>query len=140
MNPRNAFIGRTDQPTAQEVAAALAKTAPIWDELLMWLDREMSVSHQEWSSVSPKYGWALKLKTAKRTIVYLAPCAGCFQASFALGSKAVVAALKGNLPKPVVETIPQAPRYAEGTGVRLTIRKNQDLSPIKQLATIKLAN
>jgi hypothetical protein len=140
MNPQNAFLGRTDQPTAQEVSATLAETASIWKELLAWLDTEKGVRHQEWSSVSPKYGWALKLKTAKRTVVYLAPCKGCFQASFALGTKAVAAALKEKLPKSVVETIHQAPRYAEGTGVRLIVRKEKDLPPIKVLAAIKLEN
>ena len=140
MDIPNAFIGKATQPTAEELATTLGDTASLWNELIAWLATEKKVEQQQWSSVSPKYGWALKLRTSKRTIVYLGPCAGCFRVSFVLGGKAVAAALKDSLPKRVVEIINQAPRYAEGTGVRLIVKKPQDLPPIKQLATIKLAN
>jgi hypothetical protein len=105
-----------------------------------WLADKHGVADQEWKSSSPKYGWSVRLKLKQRTIVYLAPGEGCFLASFVLGDRAVAAAHKISLPESVVKAIAEAPRYAEGTGVRLIVRKPGDLPAIRKLAEVKLAN
>jgi hypothetical protein len=135
----NAFIGKTTGPTEAELSAALGSTAALWKQLVGWM-AEQGVAIQEWNSYSPKAGWALKLKQKKRTIVYLGPCAGCFRVSFVLGDRAVAAARKSDLAKSTLKIIDEAPRYAEGTGVRLMVKSAKDLAAIKKLALIKLAN
>jgi hypothetical protein len=140
MKPANAFIGQTTQPTPPEITAALGEAADLWRQLVDWLAAEHAVADQEWKSTSPKYGWSLLLKRKKRTILYLAPCAGCFWASFVLGDKAVAAARDRHFPKSVAEAIEAAPHYAEGKGVRLLVRRPGDLPAIRKLAEIKLAN
>jgi len=136
----NAFIGRAEKPTIEEVSAALGSSAKIWKELLDWLAEEHAVDVQEWKSVSPQYGWPLRPKLKQRTIVHLSPCKGCFRAVFILGDRAMKAARESNLPKTVVKALDDAPRYAEGTGVRLIVSKGGDLAPIRQLVLVKLAN
>jgi hypothetical protein len=135
----NAFIGKVKQPTAQEIALALGPAIEVWDEFLAWL-AEQGVSTQEWKSYSTKSGWSLQVKLKKRTIVHLSVCAGCFRVGCILGDRAVRAALQRKLPNTVMEAIKKAPRYAEGTGVRLIVRKRQDLAGIQKLASVKLAN
>jgi len=137
-NP-NAFIGKTTQPTAKEVTAALGPSAAVWNQLVDWF-AEQEVTIQEWNSYSPKAGWALRLKIKKRNIVYLAPCAGCFRVAFILGDKAVAAARQGDLSKSTLKLIDEAPRYPEGTGLRLTVKAAKDLAAIRKLALIKLEN
>ena len=139
MDSPNAFIGKATQPTATEIAAALGKATELWNQLIDWLT-EQGATVQEWSSVSPKYGWSLKLKVKKRTIIYLGPSQGCFRISFALGDKAIAAARASALPKNVLKIINEAPRYAEGTGVRMVVKSAKDLPSIKKLALIKMAN
>ena len=139
METQNAFIGKTTKPTEAEVAAALSSTAALWKQLVNWM-AEQGVGESEWNSYSPKAGWALKLKQKKRTIVYLAPCAGCFRVAFALGDKAVAAARKVDQAKSTLKLLDEAPRYAEGTGVRLMVKDAKDLTVIKKLALIKLEN
>jgi hypothetical protein len=139
METPNAFIGKTKAPSEAEVAAVLGSTAALWKQLVSRM-AEQGVGESEWNSYSPKAGWALKLKQKKRTIVYLSPCEGCFRASFALGDKAVAAARKSDLPKSTLKVIDEAPRYAEGTGVRLMVKTQKDLAAIKKLALIKMAN
>jgi len=107
--------------------------------LVGWL-AEQGAAIQEWNSYSPKAGWALKLKQKKRTIVYLGPCDGCFRVAFILGDRAVMAARKSDLAKSTLKIIDEAPRYAEGTGVRLIVKAEKDLAAIKKLALIKMAN
>jgi hypothetical protein len=135
----NAFIGKTTQPSETEITAALGLTAALWKQLVGWL-AEQEVAEQEWKSSSAKYGWSLLLKLKKRTIVYLGPCNGCFRVSFVLGDRAVAAARQGDLSKPTLKLIDEAPCYAEGTGVRLMVKAPKDLAAVRKLALIKLAN
>ena len=135
MSP-NAFIGRTKPPTDDELSTELGAARVLWDELLA----ELALPIQEWNSYSPKAGWSLKLKLKKRTIVYLAPCHGSFRVAFVLGDKAIEAARQLKLPKAVLKIIDEAPRYPEGTGVRLEITARKDLAAVKKLAQVKLAN
>jgi hypothetical protein len=139
METPNAFIGKATLPTPEEVFAALGSTAEVWKQLVDWL-AEQGVADQEWKSVSPKYGWALRMKLKKRTIVYLGPCDGCFRAAFVLGDRAVAAAPQSDLSKSALKLLDEAPRYAEGTGMRLMVRTSDDLADVRQLARIKLAN
>lgn len=140
MDTPNAFIGKKEQPTAEEVSAALGPSVEAWAELITWLQTEQGLDGEEWKSSSPKYGWSLLLKRKKRTIVYLGPCDGCFRVAFVLGDRAVKAAREAGLSKPILKLLDEAPRYAEGTGVRLIVKKPADLAGVKKLASIKLAN
>ena len=140
MNDTNAFLGKTVEPTKREVETALGTAAPIWDELLHWLRDEQKLGEQEWTSYSPKYGWALRVKRKKRNIIYMAPGEGCFRVSFILGDKAVAVAHSSKLPKPVLKALDEAPRYPEGTGLRLVVSKEKDLAAIRALTLVKLAN
>ncbi|MGD0858986.1 MAG: DUF3788 domain-containing protein [Terracidiphilus sp.] len=139
METPNAFIGKATLPTPEEVSAALGSTSEVWKQLVDWL-AEQGVADQEWKSSSAKYGWSLRLKLKKRTIVYLGPCHGCFRVAFVLGDRAVAAARKCNLSKGALKLLDEAPRYAEGTGMRLMVKAAKDLAAIKKLALIKLAN
>jgi len=136
----NAFIGKTKKPTKEELAAALGTAKALWDQLLADLAHENGVDVQDWSSYSPKAGWALRLKHKKRTIVWLAPCQGCFRVTFILGDRAVKAARQSKLPRRVIRIIDEAPRYPEGTGIRMNVKEAKDIAVIKRLAVIKIEN
>ena len=136
----NAFINQTEKPTDDELSAALGPGRALWDQLLAELAGELDVAIQEWNSYSPKAGWSLRLKREKRTILYLSPCRGSFRAAFALGDKAVEAARRSRLPKRVIQIIDAAKRYAEGTGVRIDVKRPPDIAVVKKLAALKLEN
>ncbi len=136
----NAFIGKAKKPTEEEVAAALGPAKMVWDNFIAGLAEENGVDVQEWSSYSPKAGWSLRLKRKKRTIVWLAPCRGCFRVAFILGDKAMKAARECQFPKGVVKILEEAPKYSEGTGVRIAVKGAKDIAVLKKLAEIKLAN
>jgi len=136
----NAFIGKPQKPTEDELAEQLGSAKPVWDRLLAELAENFDLVTLEWNSYSRKAGWSLRLKRGARNIVYLSPGRGCFMASFALGDKAVIAARASKLPKMVLRIINEAKRYAEGTAVRLDIRGPNDTVAVKKLAAIKLEN
>ena len=139
MEPANTFVGRKTPPTAADVETCLGTTLSVWDALLGRL-KPRGIRAGEWRSASPKYGWGLRPALKDRTILYLGPCQDCFRVSFALGDKAVAAALASELPKALKIEIAHAKRYAEGTGVRLVVRNLADLTPVEVLVDIKLKN
>ncbi len=136
----NAFIGKPKPPTDAELTAALGPARPLWDQLLTELAAELNLTIHEWNTYSPKAGWSLRIKRGDRIIVYLAPLQGCFRASFALGDKAVQAALASGLPGRVSTLIKSAKKYAEGTAVRIEVRKLEDAAVVKKLARAKMEN
>lgn len=135
----NAFIGKVQQPTDEELAAELGPAKLLWDKLLIDLAK-LHIDGEEWNSYSRKAGWALKVKRETRTILYLSPARGCFMASFALGDKALQTARKSGLPEPAIKMIDAAKRYAEGTAVRIEVHAAKDLAVVKKLAVAKLEN
>jgi len=136
----NAFIGKPEKPTNDELTAALGSAKLLWDQLIDGLREEYNLVTQEWNSYSRKAGWSLRLKREKRNIVYLSPCRDGFRASFALGDKAVAAAREGGLPQRVIQIIDLAKRYAEGTAVRIDVNGPKDLVVVRKLAGVKLQN
>jgi hypothetical protein len=137
----NAFIGKPQKPTDTELAAALGPVkAALWDQLLVSLADEHNLTVREWNSYSRKAGWSLRLKLKERNILYLAPCRGCFFASFALGDKAVGTARQSSLPQDVIKIINEAKRYPEGTAVRIEIKQAEDIETVTKLAGVKLAH
>ena len=137
----NAFIGKTDTPKNSEVAEVLGVKVKLWDELIQWMRDKLGVPEQEWKGVVvKKYGWSLRLKKKGRNILYLSPGTACFMASFILSDKALDSAKQAHLPKAVQAALEAAPRYPEGNGLRLLVRREGDLAAIRKIAAIKIAN
>jgi hypothetical protein len=138
--PPNAFIGVAAAPTDTDLAAALGPAKPVWDALIDSLTADGIIDTREWKSYSRKAGWSLRLARGKRTIVWLSPCGRQICVGFILGDKALAAARQSNLPARVISLLDDAPKYPEGTGLRLHIKSASDLPAIRKLARIKLAN
>jgi Protein of unknown function (DUF3788) len=75
----------------------------------------------------------------RRAIVYMTPRRGHFVASFVLGEKACAAARAARLPPAVMQAIDEAPRYAEGRGIRIPVRTAKDVQTVEALAALKTA-
>ena len=139
--PTNAFAGRKEMPTDEDLASELGGSALAnWRRLLDVLTADRCIDAQEWHSYSVRAGWALRLKHGQRAIVYLSPRHQGFLASFALGDKAIQATKAAGLPPAVMKIISEAKRYAEGAAVRLDVNGPSDIAAVRKIAAIKLAN
>ena len=139
MNP-NAFIGRTKAPSDADLAAALGAVKPLWDEIVADMAHELGLTGSEWKSYGAKHGWALQLRRGKRNIVHLAPCEGSIHVLFILGARAVAAARAARLGAAGAKLLDEAPRYPEGTGIRLEVSRPRQIPLVRKLARIKLDN
>lgn len=136
----NAFIGKKEQPTEDELTIALGPAKQVWDRLLHELAQEYGVLIPEWKCYSVKSGWALRVKRGKRTIVWLSPREGCFRVLLIFGAKAMTAVEQCKLPKRIIKALSEANKYPEGTGVGLEVKTTQEISVLKKLVAIKVAN
>ncbi len=136
----NAFVNQSTEPNDDDLAKALGLSKALWDRLVADLKLEGGVDGQEWKSYSLKYGWSLRLMRKKRNILYLSPCPKSFRVMFILGDKAMMAARECKLPKKFQKIIEEAPKYPEGTGIRIDKVGPKDIPAIKKLAQIKLQN
>jgi hypothetical protein len=137
----NAFIGKTAAPTERELATALGKNAKaVWDKLILEIGDETGANVQEWNSYSPKHGWALRLKRAKRNIVYFIPFPGAFQVAFTLGEKAMQAARDAKLPAKDSEDHGGSAQIRRGNWASTDVERAEDVEVIKKLAMIKVKN
>lgn len=107
----------------------------LWESLLARLESECGAGKREWHQYAKKAPPSLRVKKGERTIVYLLPGDDGFQASFALGARAlelVREAGYGGL-------LEGARKYAEGTAVRLQVREEADVLAVLAIAHAKIA-
>jgi hypothetical protein len=136
----SAFDDKEHPPAHDDLIAVLGKSAARWDAVIDDLRERYPPIDEQWGFSGKKWGWGLRAKRKKRAILYLTPQEGFFYVGFALGEKAVHAALDARLPKRIVEAIDAAPRYAEGRGLRLEVRRDADLGWVHKLAAAKMAH
>lgn len=128
----------TREPDEEQTAAVLGDAGAVWRELQAWLRAETAVDRFEWGTSGRKYGWGLRAKAGKRTVIHLIPQRGLFLVGLVLGDRAVAAVAASTLPRTVREIVAGAKRYAEGTGFRLPVTAVSDLDAVRQLVRIKL--
>jgi hypothetical protein len=136
----SAFDDKAKKPSTSDLRKALGRTSAHWSNLTNHIAAEHGATDESWGFAGANWGWSLRLKRKKRTILYMTPCEGYFLVGFVLGEKAVKAAHDSKLPDSILRIIDSAKKYAEGRGVRIEIRKKEDLEAAKKLAAIKLAN
>lgn len=132
-----AFDDKTQPPDNKALAKGLGPAKKLWDEYVRHIAGEYPPVAEAWGFYK---SWSLRLKHKKRTIVYLLPRDGHFLCAFVFGGRATEAARAEKLPKAVLAEIGEAPVYAEGRGFRLKVRTGKDLTAMKTLAAVKMAN
>jgi len=136
----SAFDDKLRKPGASDLEKVLGRTSAHWDSLTTHIAAEYAPLDETWNFAGAKWGWSLRLKQKKRTVLYMTPCKGHFLVGLVLGEKAAKAAHDGNLPDSALTIIDEAKKYAEGRAVRIEIKNKKDLEIAKKIAAIKMAN
>ena len=133
----SAFDEKARHPTNEQLRTVLGGAYQPWIDLLALIGERIDPAAAVWKFST---GWSLRVLYKDRVIVYLIPQHNQFLASFALGEKAVAAARRAKLSAAVLRAIDDAPRYAEGRGVRIPVRGSRQLTTLARLAQIKRDN
>lgn len=132
------FDDKSHRPAPAELTAVLGKSAALWEALVAHTAEAHPPLKQEWNFAGAKYGWSMRLKRRDRVVLYMTPQAGHFLVGVALGEKAAAAAHSARLTENVLALIDNAPRYAEGRGIRFPVTRRSDVAAAEMLAALKM--
>lgn len=135
----SAFADPSVPPTAEALAAALGPSRPLWERLLAFTRDLLSPGAEVWHFAGRKFGWSLRVKQGDRVILYLTPQDGVVLAGLVLGEKAARAAEEAELPAAALSALQDAPRYAEGRGLRIAVSSAVDAAAVEALLPFKAA-
>jgi hypothetical protein len=136
----SAFDDERNEPQDEALRATLGRSYSLWLELQERMQARFGPLAIAWGFASRSTGWGLRLRQRKRTVLYMTPRTRHFLASFALGEKAVAAAQTAGLSAALLAAIDAAPRYAEGRGLRIEVRKRADVEDVERIAVVKMQN
>jgi hypothetical protein len=134
----SAFTDKSQPPDDDTLAETLGPSARLWLDLKRRIEQDWPPVVEEWAHAGAKFGWSLRLRHKKRIVVYLIPGSGSFLVGVVLGDRAVAAAREAGLPPNALAVLDEAKRYAEGTGLRLEVRKAADLKAVHTLVQAKM--
>ena len=83
------FEDRSTEPSQVALREVLGRSYAYWEALTIHLAERYPPLDQAWGFAGAKWGWSLRLRQKKRTVLYLTPRRKSFLAGFALGEKAV---------------------------------------------------
>lgn len=134
------FTDKTKRPGEHELSEALGEAKLLWDRLKDYAGENHSDLTEDWKHYGKNSGWTMKLLMKKRNLFFLYPGQGEFVVVFIFGDKAVQAVENSNLPQDIIAALKAAPKYAEGRGLRVTVKTPRDLEWVKTLLAIKIEN
>ena len=134
------FPDKTQRPSDADLAQALGRTKAHWDNLRDHALAAEPAATPEWKFYTKKSGWSFVVRGKKRNLLYLGVGRKRFTAGFLYSEKAARAAEEADLPDEVLAMVRDAPRYPEGRGIRLDVKKSADVKIVKKLFAIRMAN
>lgn len=135
----SALDDKTVEPVSSEVAKVLGPSKGLWYDLVARMETSYGPLTEAWSFSGAKYGWSLRLKQKKRTILYLIPQTDTFLVGIVLGDRALSQLRRGDLSREVLDIIDAAPRYGEGTGFRIPVATAADCTEIETVIEAKMS-
>lgn len=134
------FEDKTHAPSAAELTRALGGSARLWFRLVAEVAREHGPIVEQWNHAGARFGWSLRLRRRDRVVLYLTPQSKGFMAGVLVGEKAAKAARERGLPAAALRLLEAAPRYAEGRGVRVSVRTLKEVEIVLHLVALKLVS
>jgi hypothetical protein len=134
------FVDFPHPPGRSDIRQVLGRSAAAGDELRTRISKHFGNVTEDWAVPARKYGWSLRLRLRKRTIIHLSPRAKHFIAASILGERATAAVRGSELAPEVIAPVEQATRYKEGRVIRLKIRIKRETEVVEAPARIRMAN
>lgn len=135
----SALDDKSVEPVAGELAKVLGPSEELWHHLISRMEAGYGPLSEAWSFSGAKYGWSLRLKQKKRTVLYLIPQVGSFLVGIVLGDRALSLLRRDDLNPKTSALIDEAPRYGEGTGFRIPVRSIADCTDVEIVIEAKMS-
>jgi signal transduction histidine kinase len=136
----NVFMDKSIQPDNSRLAHVLGENITFWEAIKRHIAQKHSDANEEWKFYNTKSGWTLKVLLKKRNLFFFTALPGFFRLAFVFGDKAVSAVEKSDLPEALKNELRNARKYAEGRGIRIEVKSQNDVEHVKKLIDIKISN
>ena len=140
MEDYSIFMDKQIVPTNEELVTSLGATYKYWMQLKEYIFEQYPDGKEDWNFPGKKYGWSFRIKDKKRAIMYFLPREGYFKVAFVFGQKALDIILETDVDQNIKDNLLAAKKYAEGRGISIEVRDQSNISDIRKLVNIKLAN
>lgn len=135
----SAFENKGLPPDPRDLTRVLGRAARHWATLISRVTAEYPGLTQHWHFAGSKFGWSMRLRQKERVALYLTPQRGSFLAGVVLGEKAVRAARNADAHPDLLAIIEEAPKYAEGRGIRISVSAAKQVKAVRKLLDFKMA-
>lgn len=134
------FEDKNNPPTDDDLSKVLGDAKALWDDLKTHVIENFPPIVEDWKHYGKSSGWTMKLLRKKRNLCFSYPGNGEMTVVFVFGDKAVQAVEESDIPRPIVDELKQARKYAEGRGIKIPVRTREDVETVKKLVDIKIKN
>ena len=134
------FTNKLIVPENSDLMQVLGTSYKLWEDIKKYVYEKYPAAFEEWNYPGVKYGWSFRLKDKKRAILYFLPREKYFMVAFVFGQKATDIILQSGISDEIKSELENARVYAEGRGIRLTVKNENHLNDIKKLIEIKISN
>ena len=140
MDDLNIFTEKGHIPTDPDLIENLGTTYTLWHQIQEFVLDQYPKGLKEWNYPGKKYGYSYRIKDKKRAILYFLPRKNYFEVAFVYGQKATDLIMESDISLEIKNELIKARKYAEGRGIRIEVKNNLNITDIKKLVEIKLAN
>lgn len=137
---KSVFTDKTKTPTPADLKNALGKTSDCWIKIEKLTKEIAPKAVAVWHFSGDKFGWSYRISDSKRVLVYLLPRENYFKVALVFGNKAVLQIQNSDISEHIIKELLAAKSFAEGRGIRIDVRDNEDIRDIQKLIEIKIAN
>lgn len=125
-------------PDARHWKTVLGHAYATWAGIVGIVEELASPLDIEWKPSKIAFGHVCLLRHQKRTFVYLLREKTSVTVAIVLGGRAYSLAMAGTLSTAFQTSLTEARPYAEGRGIRVSVKTTRDLATIRKLVAIKL--
>lgn len=131
-----AFTDRTNRPGEAEIETELAEAAPLWRDLIAFVDDSFRIS-SDWKFYGKNYGWSLAFKKSSKALVSLYPGAGSLTVQVILKDDQIAQVPRELMIPELEAAIERANPYAEGRWIFFAVNSERELAVVKKLIEIR---
>ncbi|MGE5395090.1 MAG: DUF3788 family protein [Candidatus Saccharibacteria bacterium] len=133
------FSNRKEIPTENNLQELIGDSFGLWEKIRYYVHMKYPGAVDQWVNPGEKYGWHLRIKDKKRTIVYLLPTENYFKVALVYGQKATDVVMQSHVSDPIKSQLASAKVYAEGRGIKIDVTGKDILNDVEVLIDIKIA-
>jgi hypothetical protein len=137
MESTSIFDNKEIVPSDEDLKDVLKSSFDTFNNLVSYLENEYGSLKKEWKFYSKKAGWTLRISGEKRNLLFISPNDDYFIATVNMSVKVSKIALDSDISDNTKNLIKQAKIYAEGTGILIEIRNEEDLEDIKTILNVR---